>query len=316
MPTALLLAGQGSERVGMAAESAAGCAGCHEAFLTADRTLDQPLSRLMTEGPEDVLRQTQTAQPALLTLGVAQGRHLLARGIGPVAVAGHSLGQYTALVLAGALAFEDALTLVAARGRMMQQAVPHGRGAMVAVSGLSREQLVRVCDGAQEYGQVGVACFNAPRRAVLSGDAAAVSAAAGACWDEGGGTTELPVSVPFHSELLQPMLTGFAREVAATPVADARIPVVDNVTAQPLREATAIRRSLVDQVVAPVLFEESLRTLAALGARRFVGCGPGRAGLTFASLTLPGIRRMSFPEAAAAESGAEGGGAHGGQVPA
>lgn len=298
--TALLFAGQGSEWVGMGAELADACAGCRATFTAADEALGQPLSRWTFRGPEDVLRSTEIAQPALLAVGVAQGEHLLAHGIEPVALAGHSLGQYTALVTAGALNFDDAVRLVAARGRLMQQAVPRGVGAMVAVSGLPPEALAVACKVGNEHGVVGVACYNAPGRAVLSGEAAAVAAASDACEDVGGGVVALPVSAPFHSVLLAPMVPQFAQLVAETPVRAPRIPVVDNVTARPLRDADAVRASLVDQIEAPVLFQESLRTLAELGVQRVIGCGPGGAGLKFASRTIPDIPRATFEETTAA----------------
>ncbi|MGQ0842370.1 ACP S-malonyltransferase [Actinokineospora sp.] len=310
--TALLLAGQGSERVGMGADLAAVCGGCRETFALAEQALGQPLSRWMAEGPQDVLRRTEVAQPALLALGVAQGEHLRLLGVEPVALAGHSLGQYTALVLAGALGLADAVRLVAARGRLMQRTVPRGRGAMVAVAGLTMTEVAAACATGRTHGVVDVACFNAPGRLVLSGETAAVAAAAAACWEAGGGTTDLPVSAPFHCELLAPMVPEFAGMVAETPVAAPRVPVVDNVTACPLRDAEAVRQSLVDQIVAPVLFEESLKTLAQMGVQRFIGCGPGAAALKFASLTTPEIRRVTFDDLTAAHRGV--GGAHVGSL--
>lgn len=291
--TALLMAGQGNERIGMGAGLADRCPGCRDVFAAADEALGRPLSQWMAEGPEDLLRHTEIAQPALLTVGVAQGEHLRLLGVEPDVLAGHSLGQYTALVLAGALALPDAVRLVSERGRLMQTTVPRGRGAMAAVSGLTRTEIADACAQARPHGVVTVACFNAPGRVVLSGDAAAVAEATAACWEAGGGIAELPVSAPFHSELLGPMLPEFADLVAATPIAEPRIPVIDNVTAEPLTDAAAIRRSLVDQIVAPVLFEESLITLARMGVERFIGCGPGAAALKFASLTTPDIARYT-----------------------
>jgi len=312
-PTALLLAGQGSERVGMGAGLVQACTGCRETFTMADQALGQPLSAWMADGPDDVLRRTEVAQPALLAMGVAQGEHLRSLGVEPTALAGHSLGQYTALVLAGAIRFGDAVRLVAERGRLMQRAVPRGHGAMVAVSGLEREEVALAIGRGREHGVVGVACFNAPGRFALSGQSAAVAAAADACWDEGGGVTDLPVSVPFHSDLLEPMVSEFRRLVADTPVVAPRIPVVDNVTARPLAgDADAVRHSLVDQIMAPVLFEESLHTLERLGTRRFIGCGPGAAALKFASLTSPDVHRVRFEDLAADQLHL--GGAHAGAV--
>ncbi len=310
-PTALLLAGQGSERSGMTGPVGC-CPDCREILAVADRVLDLPLSRWMAEGPTATLRRTDVAQPALLAVGVAQGEHLRASGVEPVALAGHSLGQYTALVLAGSLTFEDALLLVAERGRLMRETVPAGRGSMAAVAGLETAEVLQACERGAGTGTVGVACFNAPGRIVLSGAAPAVEAAVDACWEAGGGSTAMEVEAPFHSELLAPMVPRFARAVAGVRIADPRVPVIDNVTARPLMDAGSVRRSLVEQIVAPVLFEESLRTLVELGAERFVGIGPGRAALKFASLTVPCVPRSAFEDLAA--SSGDGGGAHGGPV--
>jgi [acyl-carrier-protein] S-malonyltransferase len=311
-PTALLLAGQGSERVGMGNTLATGCSGCRDTLALADEALGLPLSQWMANGPDELLRQTEVAQPALLAVGVAQGEHLRMLDVAPAALAGHSLGQYTALVLAGSLRLADAVRLVAGRGRLMQRTVRPGKGAMAAVSGLTPEQVVAVCEHGSRFGTVDVACRNAPGRVVLSGEATAVAAAVDACWEAGGGATELPVSAPFHSELLRPMLPEFARLVDAIPVAAPQIPVVDNVTGLPLTGAAAVRRSLVRQVTAPVLFEKSLKYLAQLGIQRFINCGPGAAALKFATLTVPDIRRVTFEDLTAARFGI--GGAHAGQV--
>lgn len=310
--TALLLAGQGSERVGMGTDIAAGCSGCRDTLALADETLGLPLSDWMAYGPPELLRQTEVAQPALLAVGVAQGAHLRLLGLEPVALAGHSLGQYTALVLAGSLKLSDAVRLVAVRGRLMQRTVPAGKGAMAAVSGLSREEVQAVCDESGRLGVVGIACYNAPCRLVLSGASAAVAAAMDACWERGGGVTELAVSAPFHSELLRPMQEEFARKVAATLIVEPRIPVVDNVTGRPLTSATAVRTSLVRQVIAPVQFEKSLETLAGQGIEQFVSCGPGAANLKFASLTTPDIGRLTFEDVTAGSPAR--GGAHVRQV--
>jgi [acyl-carrier-protein] S-malonyltransferase len=231
---------------------------------------------------------------------VAHARHLLERGLAPHALAGHSLGQYSALVVAGALDFADAVRLVAARGRLMQETVPEGAGAMAAVVGLERETVYEVCRAiaASGGGVVDVACHNAPGQTVISGATAAVRAAGARCEDEGGGVVPLAVSAPFHCALLEPMVAAFAALVGACAVRDPRLPVIDNVTARPLESADEVRRSLVAQVTAPVLFEESLGRLAAGGTARYVQCGPGKSLLAFARRVAPGAAMQTFEEAA------------------
>jgi [acyl-carrier-protein] S-malonyltransferase len=298
---ALLFAGQGSQAVGMGSELASSCAECRATFERVDRVLGFPLSRLMAEGPEEELQRTEVQQPALLALEVAQARHLRSLGYAPAALAGHSLGEYAALVAAGALELEPALRLVAERGRLMQEAVPPGRGAMAAIVGLDRARVYAACAEARALGPVAVAAHNAPGQTAISGCAAAVEAAADRCEDEGGGAVFLRVSVPFHSELLAPMLPRFSDRVAALPVSAPKLPVIDNVTARPLLDVDEVRRALVAQVDAPVLFEESLRHLLDAGVTHFIQCGPGRSALQFAAKLSREVRLESFEEATRAE---------------
>ncbi len=300
MTLAFLFAGQGSQERGMGAELARACADCRATFAAADRAAGFPLARLMEDGPEEELRRTAVAQPALLALAVAHARHLVQLGLAPAALAGHSLGQYAALVLAGALGFEDAVRLVAARGRLMQETVPEGEGAMAAIVGLERAAVYDACAAARATaaGCVDVACHNAPGQSVISGARAAVAAAAARCEDEGGGVVPLAVSAPFHCGLLEPMVGPFARLVEETRIEAPALPVVDNVTARPLEGADDVRRSLVAQLTAPVLFEESLRWLVESGSvGRFIQCGPGRSTLSFARKVAPGARLATFDEA-------------------
>jgi [acyl-carrier-protein] S-malonyltransferase len=297
MMLALLFAGQGSQVVGMGAQLAASCAGCRATFRAADRALGFPLSRIMLAGPEEELRRTAIAQPALLTIAVAQAQHLAARGIVPRALVGHSLGQYAALVMAGALDFENAVRLVAARGRLMQQTVPEGDGAMVAIVGLERAAVYASCEAARSLGVVDVACHNGPGQTVISGARAAVDATCERCEQKGAGVVPLAVTVPFHCALLAPMVQPFAPLVDAAAITDPVLPVIDNVTAQPLRDAAAVRRSLVEQITTPVLFEESVRTVADAGTRHFIQCGPGDSLLRFAKRVVPDAACETFEQA-------------------
>jgi [acyl-carrier-protein] S-malonyltransferase len=294
---AFLFSGQGSQAVGMGADLARRCAGCADVFSEADRALGYPLTRRMFEGPEADLRRTEVQQPALLAIAVAQGQHLLASGVEPCALIGHSLGHYAALVVARVLDYAAALTLVAARGRLMQEASPEGRGTMAAVSGLALPQVRSICRRVQPAGVVVVACHNAPGQTVISGETAAVEAAVDACIEDGGGAVLLPVSTAFHSPLVAPMVPMFARLLDAVELRSPIVPVIDNVTALPLGDGPSVRRSLVEQIEAPVLFEESVRFLLAQGVRRFVGCGPGKGVLGFARKIDPGAEYTPFDAA-------------------
>lgn len=302
MTTVFLFAGQGSQAPGMGEELAAACEGCRRTFEIAGAAADFPLFETMVGGPAETLRQTAVAQPALLALAVAQAEHLRAKGIEPAALAGHSLGQYAALVVSGALAFADAVRLVRRRGELMQSTVAEGEGAMTAIVDAERDAVEAACARARSAGVVVIACLNAPGHIVISGHAAAVAAAAECCEEDGAGILELAVSAPFHSPLLEPMVPAFARLVEETPVCDPRIPVIDNVTAEPLESAAAVRRSLVAQVVAPVLFDESLRHLVSAGSRRFIQCGPGKGLLGFTRRVDASVQTQTF-EAALAMGG-------------
>ena len=297
MPTAFLFAGQGSQSVGMGKALATSCPHCAALFERADEVLQFPLRRAMWEGSADDLRLTAVLQPALLALEVAQARHLRAVGRSADWLAGHSVGQYSALVVADSLPFEDALHLVRERGLLMQEAVPDGVGAMAAVLGLDRAEIRRLCRTVN--GVVGIASHNAPGNTVISGDRAAVAEASALCGEAGATIVEVPVSAPFHTALLEQMVPPFTALVEKASFRDPRIPVVDNVGARPLTDAASVRRSLVLQVSAPVLFEESLRFLVERGAGEFVQCGPGRNVLEFVKRIHPAARVLPFEEAAA-----------------
>ena len=297
MPTAFLFAGQGSQSVGMGKDLAASCPHCAAVFERADEVLRFPLRRAMWEGSADSLRHTAVLQPALLTLEVAHARHLRALGRNPDWLAGHSVGQYSALVVADSLPFEDALHLVRERGLLMQEAVPDGVGAMAAILALDRKEIRKLCRTVA--GVVGIATHNAPGNTVISGDRAAVAEASELCKQAGASIVELPVSAPFHTALLEPMVPPFTALVERASFRDPRIPVIDNVGARPLTDAGAVRRALVLQVSAPVLFEESLRFLVERGVDDFVQCGPGHTVLGFVKRILPTARLASFDEASA-----------------
>lgn len=249
-------------------------------FDEADSVLGFSLARLCFEGPEDELVRTENQQPAILTTSIALLRALEERG--PVAagfVAGHSLGEYSALVAAGAVPLEDAVKLVAARGRFMQEAVPQGRGAMAAVIGWAPEQVAECCEiVARETGQVvAPANYNSPVQTVIAGDAAAVELACARVKQEGAKrTVALPVSAPFHCPLMARAAEKLALELACVRFADAATPVVTNVEAAPNTEGTRVADLLTRQVTAPVRFVEMIEAMADSGVDRVLEIGPGR----------------------------------------
>jgi len=280
--TAFVFPGQGSQSVGMLRELAATHPEVEQTFRQAADALGFDLWDLVREGPEQELNRTERTQPAMLAAGVAVWRVWRATG-GPVPglMAGHSLGEYTALVCAGSLDFDDAVALVADRGRFMQEAVPEGEGALAAVLGLDAERLGELCS-AETDGVVEPANYNAPGQLVIGGDAAAVdrvlerAKAAGAKR-----ALRLPVSVPAHTRLMRPASERLAERLQQVTLRPTSVPVIHNVDLSRAADAEAIRERLVRQVSNPVRWVETVRFFAAAGAQRVVECGPGRvlAGL-------------------------------------
>jgi [acyl-carrier-protein] S-malonyltransferase len=297
--TALLFPGQGSQAVGMLDACLLETPGTRDALERAEAVSGLPLCRLMTAGPSSALDRTEIAQPALLTIGVLHARHLRARGLEPHVLIGHSLGHVTAIVAAGAIAFETALRLVAIHARLLTEAMPPEGGVMVAVLKAARERVYEVCRSSRERGVVGVACHNAPGQTVISGARPAVELAADRLEAEGAWTSELNIPLGAHCDLLQPLAGHFARVVADAPVSDPRVAVLDSVTARPLPDAAAVRRSLVQQLTSPILFEESIRAAREMGVRRFVECGPGDVLTRCVRRQAPGAEVLTFQDAAA-----------------
>jgi len=294
---AFVFPGQGSQAVGMGADLAGRFPVCRETFQEADDRLGFALSRLCFEGPEQELQLTANAQPAILTASVAACRALASQGIKPAVVAGHSLGEYSALVAAGALSLGDAVTLVRHRGTYMQEATPVGVGAMAAVMGLDAAALDEICRRAAGVHEiVSPANLNAPGQTVISGHAAAVDRAIALAQEAGARrAVKLAVSAPFHCALMQPAADRLGRDLAAARFHDLSVPLVANVTAQALRSGDAAREALRRQVTAPVLWEQSVRALRAMGVTRALEVGPGRV--------LMGLMKRIEPDIALAPAG-------------
>ena len=273
---AFLFPGQGSQYVGMGRVLADTFSVCRETFAEADAELDEPLSRLCFEGPDDQLQLTQNTQPAILAVSVAAYRLLASRGLEPAFVAGHSLGEYSAHVVAGTMGFADALRLVRTRGRYMQEAVPVGVGSMAAVLGLGEAEVARACAEAASGEVVAPANLNAPGQIVIAGAREAVARASDRARALGAKrVVELAVSAPFHCALMQPAAERLTPALRALSVSDPRIPVVANVDAEPRRDRSSSIDALIQQISSPVRWEDVIRRLAFEGVHTYVEVGPG-----------------------------------------
>ena len=281
---AIIFPGQGSQSVGMLGELAASWPLVRETFAEASDTLGMDLWQVSSQGPKELLDRTDITQPAMLAAGVAVWRIWnQAGGLAPAWMAGHSLGEFTALVCAGALGFGDAVALVAQRGRFMQEAVPAGAGAMAAVLGLADDQVVAVCAQAAQGGILEPVNFNSPGQVVIAGEAAAVERGIAAAKAAGAKRAILlPVSVPSHCALMRPAAERLAVTLAAITLEAPRIPVLHNVTVDAVADPVAIRERLVRQLYSPVRWVETVRCLADQGVGLLLEAGPGKVltGLT------------------------------------
>ncbi|HEV8385088.1 MAG TPA: ACP S-malonyltransferase [Candidatus Acidoferrales bacterium] len=274
---AFLFPGQASQYSGMGKELAGKFAVSRAVFEEADQSLGVGLSRICFEGSEEELKLTENTQPAILTVSVAALRALQEKGIAPDYVAGHSLGEYSANVAAGSLEFADAVRLVRKRGKYMQEAVPAGEGAMAAILGLAPAQIEEICKKAAEGEAVSPANLNSPEQTVISGRAGAVKRAVELASQAGAKRAViLPVSAPFHSELMIPAQQRLEVDLRQTTFRDLRCPLVNNADADLVEKGEDARDSLIRQVCLPVRWEESVRVLIAQGVTTFIEVGPGK----------------------------------------
>lgn len=300
---AFVFPGQGSQSLGMLAEHGQQPL-VRETFAEASAALGYDLWALIQQGPEEQLNQTDKTQPAILAASIALWRLWLAEGgAKPAFVAGHSLGEYSALVAAGSLPFADAVKLVELRGQLMQQAVPAGTGGMAAILGLEDADVLAACSEAAQGDVVSAVNFNAPGQVVIAGSATAVERAIEACKARGAKRAmPLPVSVPSHCDLMKPAAERFAEAVAAIDWQAPQIPLVQNVSAAVVADLETLKRDLLAQLYSPVRWVESIVALSEQGVTELVECGPGKVLSGLNKRCVKGINtyNLDTPEAFAA----------------
>jgi [acyl-carrier-protein] S-malonyltransferase len=274
---AFLFPGQASQYCGMGRDLAANFPESKAVFDAADSALGFSITQTCFEGTEEALKLTENTQPAILTVSIAAYRALAGKGIVPDFVAGHSLGEYSALVAAGGVDFSAAVKLVHARGKYMQEAVPAGQGAMAAILGLSTTEVADICKKAAENDVVSLANLNSPEQTVISGSAAAVKRAVEIASQSGAKRAViLPVSAPFHCALMMPAQLRLEPDLRATQFSALKIPLITNVDAQAITAGEEARDALIRQVTAPVRWLDSVREMIESGVTVFLEVGPGK----------------------------------------
>lgn len=275
---AFVFPGQGSQQVGMLSELAESHPVIKNTFAEASEVLGYDLWDLVQNGPEADLNQTDKTQPALLTSGVALWRLWQEQGgATPALMAGHSLGEYTALVCSGAISFADGVNLVKLRGEFMQQAVPAGTGAMAAILGLDDESIEKACEAAEQGDVVSPVNYNCPGQIVIAGQKDAVDRAIANCKEAGAKRAiPLPVSVPSHCALMKPAAEKMAEELAKIDISMPEISVVQNVTASSAASVEELKENLLQQLYSPVLWTKSVQSMVEKGVESTVECGPGK----------------------------------------
>lgn len=293
---AIIFPGQGSHQAGAGRDLFDAYPLAREVFQRAEEALGFPLTKVCFEGPEELLRDTTNAQPAILATSLACLAAALESGAlqrQPAFVAGHSLGEFSALVAAGALRLEDAVSLVAVRGRLMGEAARRRPGTMTALIGLNGEALEEVC---RDSG-VEPCNFNSPSQVVVGGSMAAVKQATRLAKERGGRALPLNVAGAFHTSLMAPAAEEFAVAVDACPIADPSLPVIANMSAEPLTSAAAVRDELRGQIIRPVLWHQSVMKMASEGVTMFVEVGPGRVLSGLIKRAGPGLTAVSADSA-------------------
>jgi [acyl-carrier-protein] S-malonyltransferase len=302
MTVAFLFPGQGSQAVGMGRAFYNASPAARAVFEEANDALGMDLGRLVFEGPDAELGLTANTQPAVLTVSVAAAAACAERGLRPALAAGHSLGEYSALVVGGALAFADAVRVVRRRGQFMQEAVPVGTGAMAAIMGLDVATVERVCADAARGAVVEIANVNSPTQIVVAGERAAVERAVATASECGGKKSVLlPVSAPFHCSLMASAAARLAEALAQVAVHDPRVPVVRNVDGGVTRVAADVTPSLLRQVASPVRWTDCVQRLVAEGATAFVEVGPGRVLTGLLKRIVDGARGLAVEDPAGLE---------------
>ncbi|ADL12542.1 ACP S-malonyltransferase [Acetohalobium arabaticum] len=300
--TAFLFPGQGAQKVGMGAELVKEFSAAKEVFDAADEALDLDISKLCFEGPADELKQTENTQPAILTMSIAVYEVLKEKGIQPDTVAGHSLGEYSALVAAGALDFKSAVKLVRKRGQFMEEAVPAGEGAMGAVIGLKREGVQEAVKEGSRFGIVELANYNTPIQTVISGEKEAVEKTLELAEDTGAKKTVLlDVSGPFHSSLMKSAGDKLAAELEKIEISEPELPVMANVTADYVETPDEIKKALIDQLSGSVYWVDIIELMIDNNLDRVIEAGPGRTLKSFMrridrSITALNVRNLSSLE--------------------
>jgi [acyl-carrier-protein] S-malonyltransferase len=301
---AFIFPGQGSQKAGMGKDLADAFAEAKAVFDQVDAALGEKLSTLCFEGPDEQLKLTANTQPSILTVSAAAAAVLARHGIAPDFVAGHSLGEYSALVAAGAITAADAARAVRARGTFMQEAVPQGQGAMSAVLGLPPAKVKEICEAvaAETGGVVSPANYNEPAQTVIAGSAAAVEAAGVRLKAAGAKRVlPLPVSAPFHCALMAPVKGRLEPVLRAAPWKAPAMPVVTNVEAKPNRDVARIVPLLVEQVTAPVRWIECVEELARQGVTRVIEVGPGKVLAGLVKRIAPDIEAFNVEDRASLE---------------
>ncbi|MEK7435669.1 MAG: ACP S-malonyltransferase [Pseudomonadota bacterium] len=305
MKLAMVFPGQGSQSVGMM-QAYGDLTAVREVLAEASEALAQDLGKLMAEGPAEQLNQTVNTQPVMLAAGYAAYRAWISLGgIEPTVVAGHSLGEYTALVAAGVLRFRDALPLVRFRAQAMQEAVPQGQGAMAAILGLEEDGVRAACEEAAQGEVVQAVNFNSPGQVVIAGHSAAVKRACDAAKARGAKRAlPLPVSAPFHSVLMQPAAERLQQYLQSVEFTAPRIPVINNVDVMSYADPAQIKDALVRQAYHPVRWVETIRAFAAQGITRVAECGPGKALAGMTKRIDASLESLALADQASIEQGA------------